>query len=166
MNKLLSVAIAAAALAVPALAAAEGNGRQDRGPRTVEYVFAGVVSADASAISVDLHGARGINKFARRSLAGASTVTIKLDAATRFKGRHGLKGAAVTLKAGDRVRVMIRAAKGLAAAALPAAKVVYDRGPARGTQIMPIPVPEVTPPPPVVPDPVVPNPVGPPVLVL
>jgi hypothetical protein len=159
MKKLVSVALAAAALAVPALATASGNGHRDKAPRTVEYVFAGVVSADASAVSMDLKDARGINKHARRSLAGASTVTIKLDAATRLKGRHGLKGAAVTLKAGDRVRVVIRAAKGVAAADLPAAKVVFDRGPAGTIEIKPVPAPEVT-----SPDPVVPQPVEPPVL--
>ena len=78
-----------------------------------------------------------------------------MDANTRFKGRHGLDGTQVKLSAGDRVRVVIRAAKGLAAADLSAAKLVFDRGPAPGTVTVPVPDPVVTPPaPPVgVPDP-------------
>ena len=42
------------------------------------------------------------------------------------------------LKAGDRIRILIRAPRGLAAADLPAAIQVFDRGPAPGTVIVPV----------------------------
>ncbi len=152
MKKLVSVALAAAALAAPAaIASARGNEHRAQGPRMVEYVVQGVVAANASNVAVDLADARGLSKPARRALAGASTVSIKLDANTRFRGRHGLKGVAVKLMAGDRVRILIRAPRGLAAAALPAALVVINRGPAPGAETMPTPAPPVeAPAPPVV----------------
>lgn len=148
MRKLVIAALAAVTLAAPAaIASARGNDHRAKGPRTVEYQFRGVVTADASNVAVDLTDVRGRSKHARRALAGASTITIKLDANTRFKGRRGLNGTQVKLSAGDRVRVVIRAVKGLAAADLPAALLVFDRGPAPGTATVPV----VTPPaPPVV----------------
>ena len=148
MKKLVSVALAAAALAVPAIASARGNDNRAKGPRVVEYEFRGVVAADASNVAIDVMDVRGLSKHARRSLAGASTVTIKLDANTRFRGRHGLRGSQVKLSAGDRVRIVVRAVKGLAAADLPAAMVVFDRGPVSGAATVPTPDPVVTPPPP------------------
>jgi hypothetical protein len=152
MRKLVISALAAVTLAAPAaIASARGNDHRTKGPRTVEYEFRGVVTADASNVAVDLRKVRGLSKHARRSLAGASTITIKLDANTRFKGRRGPNGTQVKLSAGDRVRVVIRAVKGLAAADLPAAMLVFDRGPAPGTATVPAPDPVVTPPaPPVV----------------
>jgi hypothetical protein len=159
MKKLVSVALAAAALAAPAaIASARGNDRA-KGPRTVEYEFRGVVASDASTVAVDVMNVRGLSKHARRSLAGASTVTITLDANTRFRGPHGLSGVQVKLSAGDRVTIVVRAVRGLAAADLPAAKVVFDRGQVSGGATLPIPDPVVTPPAPgPAPPPVVPPP--------
>ena len=146
MRKLVIAALAAVTLAAPAaIASARGNDHRAKGPRTVEYEFRGVVTADASTVAVDLTDVRGRSKHARRALAGASTITIKLDANTRFKGRRGLNGTQVKLSAGDRVRVVIRAVKGLVAADLPAATLVSDRGPAPGTAIVPV-VPPPAPP--------------------
>jgi hypothetical protein len=71
----------------------------------------------------------------------------------------------VKLTAGDRVRIVIRAAKGLAAADLPAAKVVFDLGQVPGAATPPVPDPVVAPPAPEpVPQVVVPDP--PPPLIL
>ena len=142
MNKLASVLLATAALALPAAAAfGRGDGHRVETPRTVEYVFHGVVSADASNGAVDVKGVHGISKHARRALAGASMVTIKLDRTTRLTGKRGLKGTRVTLTVGDRVQIVIRARAGLFIAALPAAGVVHDRGPKPGSQAMPVPSP-------------------------
>lgn len=140
MNKLASVLLATAALTLPATTAlGRGGGHRVETPRTVEYVFHGVVSADASSGAVTVKGVRGISKHARRALAGASKITIKLDRTTRITGKHGLKGTRVTLTAGDRVQIVIRARAGLAIPALPAADVVNDRGPKPGSQAMPAP---------------------------
>lgn len=156
MKKLVSVALAAAALAAPAaIASAQGNDHRAKGPRTVEYVFGGVVADDSSEIAVDLNDVRGLSRDARRSLAGASSVTIKLAATTRFVRRTGLHTMQIVLtapvsvsklKVGDRVRVLIRAPRGLAAANLPAAQVVVVRGPAPGAAVTPTTDPVVTPP--------------------
>ena len=152
MRKLVIAALAAVTLAAPAaIASARGNDHRAKGPRTVKYEFRGVVTADASNVAVDLGDVRGRSKHAGRALAGASTITIKLDANTRFKGRRGLNGTQVKLSAGDRVRVVIRAPEGLAAADLPAAMLVFDRGPAPGTATVPLVTPPA--PPVVVPDP-------------
>jgi hypothetical protein len=155
MKKLVSVALGAAALAAPAIASARGNDHQAKGPRMVEYVFSGVVAADSSDIAVDLINVRGLSRNARQALGGATSVTIKLDTNTRYvtRGHHAMQivlppppvidpvvtppalvpvppVVASKLAVGHRVRIIIRAPRGLAAADLPAASVVFDRGPA------------------------------------
>jgi len=94
----------------------------------VAFVMRGTLSADAVADSVGMD-VRGGNRHARRALAGADSVTVKLDATTRIWKAGIGKAAFSDLKSGDRVIVIWRAPKKTAAADLPAARFVIDIGP-------------------------------------
>lgn len=124
----------------------------DRANRTTAYVIHACVTADATATGVDTRVLSG-NRAARRALAGATTLPVKIDADTRVRlvgraaraklqatrgndGRRGwarwwrgVSGTSADLKAGDRVSVTIKAPRGTAAAALPAARKIVDLGP-------------------------------------
>lgn len=141
MKKLLAVALVAGAVAAP-LASAHGDAQRSAKARMVEYVFKGVVTNVASD-SVTIDNARGLSRFARLSLDGATTFTVKLDGATRVKAFRHWRFRPSTLAAGDRVEILIRAPKRVAAADLPAAKFIIDRGP--GTAVTPPPPPDPAP---------------------
>jgi hypothetical protein len=92
----------------------------------VDYVFKGVVQ-DMGTDTVTLERARGLSRFARQALAGATAFTVKLDGNTKIKSLHRWRWKPVTLKAGDRVEILIRSPKGTAAADLLAAKFIFVR---------------------------------------
>ena len=135
MRKMIILALAAAAVAVPAVAIGHdgGQGRLGHTP-VVTYEFVGTVTGDASADAVQIGQVRGINRHARRSLAGAASLEVKLATTTRIRVRLAGAtpawsfgpGTSADLRKGDRVRIEIRAAKGLMAADLPAAAKVRD----------------------------------------
>ena len=143
MKKILALALVTGAIAAPVALSHGDEQRSSTRARMVEYGFKGVV-VKATPTSIDIDHARGLGRFARWSLAGATTFTVKLDGTTRIRGRHGARGADVTLSAGDRVQILIRAPRGTAAADLPPARFVFDRGPGRGVVTPPAPDP-VTP---------------------
>ena len=148
MKKILALALATGAIAAPVALSHGDEQRSSNRVRMVEYAFKGVivnVVVNSPGTTLELDHARGLGRFARWSLAGAPTpFTVKLDGATRIRGRHGARGADVTLSAGDRVEILMRAPRGTAAADLPPARFVFDRGPGRGVVTPPAPDP-VTP---------------------
>jgi hypothetical protein len=95
----------------------------------VAFVMRGTLSADATADTAALN-VRGGNRHARRALAGATSISVKLDATTRIRKAGVGKTTFSDLKSGDRVLVMWKAPRGTAAADLPAARFVIDVGPA------------------------------------
>ncbi len=112
-----------------------------RGPRAAHLVVRACVTADATAEGVELR-VRGGNRHMRRALGGATTFTAALDADTRIRSAARARGGSGEgaargpragthrdLTMGDRVIVRFRAARGTAAADLPAATRVIDRGP-------------------------------------
>ena len=117
----------------------------------VEYVFKGVVvnaptgSVNIATTSVNIDHARGLTRFARRSLDGATAFSVKLDGNTRIWGRHDMRGSDVTFGVGDRLVILIRAPRGMAAADLPPARFVFDRGPGKGVVTPPAPAPVIPP---------------------
>jgi hypothetical protein len=111
-----------------------------KGHARTNHLLHACVIADAGADSVELRVLSG-NRHMRRALAGSTAVTAKLDADTVVKlagrARHGSDekggsrpkiGGYADLTAGDRVIVRFRAARGLSADQLPAAKRVIDLG--------------------------------------
>ncbi len=139
------ISTAMAALAVVAPAAMADQGKSDNGPKAgkmeqgkhgqkaakakiVAYEFRGVVTADATAGSVTVQFVQG-NKHVRRALGDAKMITVKIGASTRVRvNATRIRGSFADLKAGDKVRVEIRAPRGTALANLPAARVIVDRG--------------------------------------
>lgn len=112
----------------------KGGGGDARGAPPVAYVVQGCVTADAAEGAVPVT-VRAANRHARRALAGGTTLTVTVGDATRVErtGRHrAVAGSAADLRAGDRVTVWLRAPQGAAAADLPAASRVRDRGPGAG----------------------------------
>jgi hypothetical protein len=117
----------------------------------VSYLFKGVVMTDASADVVEVSPVKGTNIFARRALAGAPAMTLKIATATKLKSRvvaeDGSKSFVpetyADVKAGDVVYFHIRAPKGTAAADLPAA--IWIRDLTANTAPAPAPVPAPAP---------------------
>lgn len=132
------------------------------GPKSrTNYLLWGVVTADATETSVEVR-ATGGNRHMRDALAGATSVQVGLGEHTRImvlpparkgaaraalrpasahgkrgphggsKLRHRLAGTFEDLAPCDRVRVIWRAPRGLAAADLPEAHWIVDFGPKRG----------------------------------
>src|SRR5207253_1787673 len=95
----------------------------------VAFVMRGTLSADATADTFAMT-VRGGNRHARRALAGADSVSVKLDATTRIWKAGIGKASSTDLKSGDRVLVMWKAPRKTTAADLPAARFVIDIGPA------------------------------------
>lgn len=142
---MISTAMAALAVVAPAAMADQGTGKSDHGPKAgkmeqgqhghkggkakvVAYEFRGVVTADATAGSVVVEFVQG-NKHIRRALGDAEMITVKIGASTRVRvNATRTRGSFADLKAGDKVRVEIRAPRGTALANLPAARVIVDRG--------------------------------------
>lgn len=151
MKKILAVALVAGAVAAP-LASAHGDANRSAKVRMVDYVFRGVVT-NVAADGVTLDNARGLSRFGRLSLDGATTFTVKLGDSTRIKAFRHWRFRPSTLEVGDRVEVLIRAPKRVAAADLPAARFIIDRGPGRVVTPPPVvtpapPAPPVSTPPP------------------
>jgi cold shock CspA family protein len=138
MRKVIAAALVAGAVAAPAtvLAAKPSHpAKPVKKAPVVTMVFHGIVVADAVDGSVTVKPFRkGSNMHARRAALGLSEMTVKLGEATRLRGfilnAEGEKVFApetiADLKAGDRVRFVIRARKGTQAADLPAAKWMRD----------------------------------------
>lgn len=129
------------------------------GPKSrTNYLLWGVVAADATETSLEVRVTGG-NRHMRDALAGATSVQVKLGEHTRImvlppgrrgaaraalpaapargmhggpKLRHRLAGTFEDLAPCDRVRVIWRAPRGLAAADLPEAHWIVDFGPKRG----------------------------------
>lgn len=136
-KKIISVALAVGAVAAPAAMAAKPAtlpAKPTKPVPVVSYLFKGVVMTDATATGVEVSPVKGTNAFARRALAGATTMSLKLDATTKLRSRSvapdGTKSflpeTFADLKAGDVVYFHVRAKKGTALADLPAAKWVRD----------------------------------------
>lgn len=143
MRKAVAVAVGIGALIAPTV----GQAAQQR---VTGFEFRGVVTADATADAMQIE-VRGANRAAWMSLAGAKSFTVKLSPNTRIVGvREAKRRSFVSLKAGDRVTVIIVARRGTTAPNLSAARFVVDRGVARNWT------------PPVVTPPVDPTPVEPP----
>jgi hypothetical protein len=126
MKKILALALVTGAVAAPV---AFGHGDAHRSSakvRMVDYVFKGVVQ-EVGTDSVTIERARGLSRFARRALDGATGFTVKLNGNTRIKSLHRWRWKNATLTAGDRVEILIRSPKGTKAADLPAAKFVVVR---------------------------------------
>jgi hypothetical protein len=160
MRKMIILALAAAAVAAPAAAMGhDGNRGHFGAPPVVSYEFVGTVTSNAGADSVEVGPVRGVNRHARRSLAGATSFTVKLGGLTSIRVRAAgatpwwefAKGTSADLRAGDRVRIEIRAPRGTAAADLPAAARVRDF--TMHTDPVPPPPPPPAPPAPPVVDP-------------
>lgn len=129
------------------------------GPKSrTNYLLWGVVAADATQTSLDVRVTGG-NRHMRDALAGATSVQVTLGERTKImvlpparkgamraalpaapsRGMHGgpklrlrLGGTFEDLAPCDRVRVIWRAPRGLAAAELPEAHWIVDLGPKRG----------------------------------
>lgn len=138
MRRMLMPAVAAlAALAVGAPVALAHRGHPDqsgpshRGPDqglvSAHLDISGVVAADAAGGAVQVNVLRA-DPDAAAALAGATTVTVKIDASTRIDKRGAGTAGVADLKAGDRVRVAWEAAV-TPAAQLPAARRISDEGP-------------------------------------
>ena len=138
MRRMLMSAVAVVAvLAVGAPVALAHRGQPDRsgpwhrgpdqglGSRHLD--ISGVVAADASGAAVQVNVSRA-DPDAAAALAGATTVTVKIDASTRIEKRGTGSAGVADLKAGDRVRVAWEAAV-TPAAQLPAARRISDEGP-------------------------------------
>ncbi len=157
MKKILAVALVAGAVAAP-LASAHGDAHRSAKVRMVDYVFKGVVTSVAPD-GVTIENARGLSRFARMSLNGATTFTVKLGDRTRVKAWRHWRFRPSTLETGDRVQILIRAPKRVSAPDLPAARFIIDRGPGKVVTppVPPAPVPttpvDPTPPPPPPPPP-------------
>jgi hypothetical protein len=97
-------------------------------PHPVQFVFRGVLTSDATAAGVQLD-VKSANHHARKALAGATSVSLKLDASSiiRKAGKHPATFA--DLNAGDRVMLQLRAARSTALSSLPALKRIVDVGP-------------------------------------
>lgn len=144
MRKVIAAALVAGAVAAPASVLAQEPTHPTKPNHPVKHakkapvvsmVFHGIVVADAVDGSVTIKPFRkGSNIHARRAAMGLSEMTVQLGEATRLRGfilnAEGEKVFApetfADLKAGDRVRFVIRARKGTLAADLPAAKWMRD----------------------------------------
>lgn len=136
-TKILSVALAVGAVAAPAAMAAKPATAPAKPVKPakpmVSYLFKGVVM-NAAAEMVEVSPVKGTNVFARRALAGASGMTLKIATTTKLRSRvvaaDGTKSflpqSHADLQAGDVVFFHVRAPKGTAAADLPAAKWIRD----------------------------------------
>lgn len=166
----LALALSLAALAAPAALSAHPSGPAApgapgsdkapvptaKGPKGVNHLLHACVTTDATADGVALKVIGG-NRHMRDALAGASELTAPLDEGTFVrlvgtarpagaKGRAAGIGTFDDLNSGDRVIVRFRAKRGTAAAALPAAWRVIDRGPTDGCAVPATPPPADTPP--------------------
>lgn len=150
MKKILALALVTGAIAAPAALAHGDAHRASAKVRMVDYVFKGVVQ-EVGSDTVTIERARGLSRFARQALAGATAFTVKLDGKTKVRSLHRWRWKTATLTAGDRVEILIRSRKGAAAADLLAAKFIFVRR--HGNVVTP-----PTPPPAPLPDPVVPTP--------
>ncbi|HJZ60739.1 MAG TPA: right-handed parallel beta-helix repeat-containing protein [Miltoncostaeaceae bacterium] len=105
-----------------------GHPAATRKPRPrVHFVFRGVLRRNASHAGIRLL-VRSANRHGRGALAGARTVTLRLNRASVIrKGRRHHARIGV-LRAGDRVFVRLRAPLGTPAAGLPALRLVVDVG--------------------------------------
>ena len=110
----------------------------------VAFVMRGTLSADATADAFGMNVRRG-NRHARRALAGADTISVKLGATTRIWKAGIGKATFSDLKSGDRVIVMWKAPRTTAAADLPAARFVIDIGPAPAAAAPTTPAPPTQP---------------------
>jgi hypothetical protein len=137
MRRMLIMSVAlVAALAIGAPAAmAHGKGPDspgafhrgpDQGLSSRHLTVVGVVAADATASGVQVN-VSSADPDAAASLAGATTIAVKIDASTRIGGR-ARPATYADLKAGDRVKVTWKAAV-TPAAQLPAARRIRDDGP-------------------------------------
>ncbi len=133
-KKVLSVALAVGAVAAPAAMAARPATAPAKPKPVVSLLFKGVVLNNATADMVEVSPVKGTNVFARRALAGATGITVKIAATTRLRSRtvapDGTKSFSAEsfteLQKGDVVYFHIRAARGTALADLPAAKWIRD----------------------------------------
>lgn len=127
-----------------------GAKRAPKRVRPVTHLVHACVTADGTATGVDTRVLTG-NRNARRALDGATALSVKIDDKTRIRlvgkaarakvktaqhrargwQRWVRRGEATDLKAGDRVVITIRAPRGTAAAALPAASRIVDLGQSR-----------------------------------
>ncbi len=137
MRKLLAVGLVAGAVAAPAAFATGPGTHKPATPAkpVVSYLFKGTVLSHDTPEVVEVSPVKGTNVFARRALAGGSSMTLTLKLGTtkvfsRIVNPDGTKRFVrenpAEIKAGDVVFFHIRAAKGTALADLPAARWVRD----------------------------------------
>jgi hypothetical protein len=157
MRRLLTTALAVTIVAAPAALAAPGGvpGRPGdagttaeakRGPKVerpakvrpkpVAFIMRGVIAAvDGAAVPTTITVTpKGGNRHARTAIDAATSVTVKIGAATRISKAGKGKATFADLVVGDRVVVAWKAPRATALADLPEAKRVIDRGPVPAPQ--------------------------------
>jgi len=140
MRRICAAAIVASALTATAAVAAPPAGTTHGKPavspsvshkplpRPVQFVFRGVLTSDATAALVEVN-VKSANHHARKALAGATSVQLKLDATSIIRKAAKHPATFTDLKAGDRVTVQLRAPRATTLANLPVLKRIVDVGP-------------------------------------